>query len=49
MSTSDGRVRKSNRQPVPNPIYQQGITELKNVGISLNKENTTRPKRKQKN
>jgi hypothetical protein len=31
MSTTDNRVRKSSRQPVPNPIYQQGITQLKNV------------------
>lgn len=31
MSVPESRVRKSNRQHVPNPIYQQGITQLKNV------------------
>lgn len=31
MSAVDSKVRKSKRQPVPNPIYQQGINQLKIV------------------
>lgn len=31
MSAVDNKVRKSKRQPVPNPIYQQGINQLKIV------------------
>ena len=31
MSNNEGSIRKSKRQPVPNPIYSQGINELKKV------------------
>ena len=29
--SAEGNLRKSKRQPVPNPIYSQGINELKKV------------------
>lgn len=28
---TDNKARRSARQPVPNPIYHQGITQLKSV------------------
>ena len=35
MSNNEGSIRKSKRQPVPNPIYSQGINELKKVAITV--------------
>ena len=49
MSNNESSVRKSKRQPVPNPIYSQGISELKKVKFYvIGRSQQANPKEKAK-